>query len=119
MNVGWSTLFWAANKDAWDSWPPEVQALLTEQYAKLEAEAWQAQIEQDTEALACSTGGECKMGLPASIKLVELTDADRAKSAEIVQSAVLPNWAKRCGAECTQEWNDTVGKAIGIQAPLP
>ncbi|MEI4474154.1 TRAP transporter substrate-binding protein [Frigidibacter sp. MR17.24] len=119
MNVGWSMVFWAANKDAWDSWSPEVQTLLTEQYGKLEAEAWQAQIEQDTDALACSTGGECKLGLPASIKLVELTEADRAKSAEIVDSAVLPNWAKRCGADCTAEWNATVGKAIGKEAPLP
>lgn len=119
MNVGWSMVFWAANKDSWDSFPPEVQKLLTEQYGKLEAEAWAAQIDQDTDALSCSTGGECKMGVQAGMKLVPVGDADKAKRAELVKEAVLPNWAKRCGADCVNEWNATVGAALGIEAPLP
>jgi hypothetical protein len=30
---------------------------------------------------------------------------------------VLAGWAKRCGAACAKEWNDTVGKALGLNAP--
>jgi hypothetical protein len=30
---------------------------------------------------------------------------------------VMPSWAKRCGAACAKEWNETVGKAVGISAP--
>jgi hypothetical protein len=32
---------------------------------------------------------------------------------------VLAGWAKRCGAECAKEWNDTVGKTLGLKAPTP
>lgn len=119
MNVGWSMAFWAANKDLWDGFSPEVQTLLTEQYAILEESAWQAQIEQDEDALSCSTGGPCKMGVEAQMTLVDVTDADRAKREEIVQDFVLPQWAERCGEDCVKEWNETVGAAIGVEAPLP
>lgn len=119
MNVGWSMVFWAANKDTWDSFSPEVQEVLTAQYATLEADAWEAQIEQDTDALSCSTGGECKMGVAADITLVPVSDADTIKRNELVQSAVLPSWAARCGADCVTEWNATVGAALGIEAPQP
>jgi hypothetical protein len=29
---------------------------------------------------------------------------------------VLPRWAARCGAECVRNWNDTVGKVVGLTA---
>ncbi|ADO41794.1 TRAP transporter substrate-binding protein [Ketogulonicigenium vulgare] len=119
LNVGWSMVFWAANKDAWDGFSPEVQAFLTEQYGILEAEAWEAQIVQDLDALSCSAGGECNLGVSASMTVVPVSDADAARAAEIVQAAVLPNWASRCGADCVAEWNGTVGAAIGIEAALP
>ena len=32
---------------------------------------------------------------------------------KLVEGAVLAGWAKRCGAECAKEWNETVGKALG------
>lgn len=119
MNVGWSMVFWAANKDLWDGFSPEVQALLTERYAALEADAWAVQEAQDVDAVSCSTGGLCEMGVEAQMTLVPVSDADDARRSELVQSFVLPRWAERCGAECTREWNDTVGAALGIEAPVP
>ena len=38
---------------------------------------------------------------------------------KLVEGAVLAGWAKRCGAECAKEWNETVGKALGLTAPTP
>ena len=35
----------------------------------------------------------------------------------LVEGAVLAGWAKRCGAACAKEWNETVGKALGLTAP--
>ncbi|WP_241649119.1 TRAP transporter substrate-binding protein [Paenirhodobacter populi] len=119
MNVGWSMIYWAANKQVWDGLSPEAQKIMTEEYGKLEAAAWAAQIEQDTDALSCLSGGECKMGIPAKIDVVEISEADKEKGREIVRDYVLPGWAKRCGADCVTEWNATVGAALGIEAPLP
>jgi TRAP-type transport system periplasmic protein len=32
---------------------------------------------------------------------------------------VLKRWAQRCGAECVERWNETIGKIAGVQAPMP
>jgi hypothetical protein len=42
------------------------------------------------------------------------SDADYQKARKIAADVVLPSWAKRCGAECVAQWNDTVGKIVGI-----
>ena len=36
---------------------------------------------------------------------------------KLVEGAVLAGWAKRCGIECAKEWNETVGKMLGLKAP--
>ncbi|PZX10663.1 TRAP-type C4-dicarboxylate transport system substrate-binding protein [Palleronia aestuarii] len=119
MNVGWSMVFWAANKDLWDGLSAEQQDVLTEQYAELEAAAWEMQQIQDSDAVSCSTGGACELGVEAQMTLVPVTDTDMQVHETIIRDYVLPNWADRCGADCVQEWNETVGAALGIEAPLP
>ena len=36
---------------------------------------------------------------------------------EVMASSVLKNWAKRCGTACAQQWNETIGKVVGLEAP--
>ena len=47
-----------------------------------------------------------------------ISDEDRATYRQIIENNVLPGWAGRCGAECAEEWNQTVGEAVGLTAPL-
>ncbi len=115
MNVGWSMVFWAANKATWDGLSPEAQAALTEQYGKLEDMAWAEQVKRDADAISCSTGGACEFGKPAKMTLVPVSEADMEKHASIIKDFVLPNWSKRCGEACTAEWYATVGAAIGLE----
>jgi hypothetical protein len=35
---------------------------------------------------------------------------------DIAENVVLKRWAKRCGKTCTDEWNATVGKVVGLTA---
>jgi hypothetical protein len=49
---------------------------------------------------------------------VEANPADKAMLRDIVQNFVLKRWAKRCGAACTKQWNDTVGRVVDVKAPL-
>lgn len=119
MNVGWSLTFWAINADVWNGLPAEIQALLTEQYAILEDMSWEAQVTMDVEGITCSTGGACTIGVPASMTLVEVSEADLERHNRILTEYVLPRWAERCGAECVTEWNQTVGAALGVEAPIP
>jgi hypothetical protein len=52
------------------------------------------------------------------MKAVEPSDADKAQLKSIVTDFVLKRFAKRCGKECAETWNATVGKVAGIQAPI-
>ena len=44
-------------------------------------------------------------------------DGDQPGLLRPVEGAVLAGWAKRCGVECAKEWNETVGKLLGLKAP--
>ena len=65
--------------------------------------------------VACLTGkGECKAGKAASMTLVEPTEEDEALAKKVLETEVLPDWAKRAGADWAKRWNDTVGKVVGV-----
>jgi hypothetical protein len=57
------------------------------------------------------------LGKLASIQLVAVKPAEADAHKKLVEGAVLSGWAKRCGAECAKEWNETVGKVLGLKAP--
>lgn len=89
--------------------------------AAMEAELWNVAISTNDTAQSCSTGGECPEGgiyTSYDMTLIPVSDADKARVAEISVTAVLPEWAAKCEASypgCTQLWNDTVGAARGLK----
>ena len=119
MTVGWSMVFWGINNDVYRRLPPAVQQFLTEQYAGMERTGWERQAFFDREGVSCSTGGACTIGRPAGMTLVPVTERDQAERTRILQTAVLPNWARRCGRPCVEEFKRTIGAALGVTAPLP
>jgi len=106
-----------ANLTWWKSLDPKVQAFLEAQLKDLETGIYtQASSETDI-GVACNTGtAPCPEGQPAKMVLVPVTQRDQDLRKEALIKAVLPSFAKRCGAECVQGWNETVGKALGITA---
>ena len=48
--------------------------------------------------------------------LVPVAAADQQRFKKLVQETVLKGWLKRAGADVAKEWNDTVGKALGMEA---
>jgi hypothetical protein len=49
--------------------------------------------------------------------LVSVSDADKSEHKKLMEGRVLAGWAKRCGSPCAKEWNETVGKVVGLTAP--
>ena len=92
----------------------------TEQFKAYEDKMW-ATIKTTTgEADNCNTGKQpCTMGKLAKSTIVAVKPEEAETHKKLLESAVLAGWAKRCGAECTKEWNDTVGKVLGLKAPTP
>jgi TRAP-type transport system periplasmic protein len=120
MSLGWSINVLAVNLETWKRLDPKVQAFMLEQVKAYEDKMW-ATIKTTTgEAENCNTGKQpCTMGKLAKSVIVAVKPEEAETHRKLVEGAVLAGWAKRCGAECAKEWNDTVGKALGLKAPTP
>lgn len=113
---GWDPVVTAINLDRWESLSPETQALIEEAVrTEFEDPAWadaQGALERD---LACLTGGDCPVGEPAAMTLVEASEEDMQMALAALNERVLPDWAGRAGEEWVARWNETVGEVVGIR----
>ena len=116
LRVGWGLAFGAMNMDKWNSMSPEQQAKLKEELDALTDAMWKETATEDEVAIACITGGSCDIGEPGAMKLVAPSDADLKRRDEVATDVVLARWAERCGEECANTWNETVGPILGMKA---
>ena len=116
LRVGWGLAFGAMNMDKWNSLPPEQQELMQTEIAALNERMWAETATEDGIAISCITGGDCEIGEKGGMKLVEPSDEDLAIRDRIAADVVLARWAERCGEDCAENWNNTVGKVLGMTA---
>jgi TRAP-type C4-dicarboxylate transport system substrate-binding protein len=116
LRVGWGLAFGAMNMDKWNSMSAEQQAFFKEEIARLNDEMWAETATEDDVAIACITGGDCTIGEKGNMKLVTPSAEDLAIRDKIATDVVLARWAERCGAECAENWNATVGPILGLTA---
>lgn len=116
LPVGWSMVMHGVNLKSWNKLPEPVRDFLVTEIAAWEDQVWAAADAETQAGLACNTGGDCDAGNPASMTLVPVSDADCAKLREIMETVIVPSWAQRCGSECVEKWNETVGQVVGMQA---
>jgi hypothetical protein len=50
--------------------------------------------------------------------VVRETPADARRWRDIVVSTILPRWVQRCGPQCADVWNGTLGPVTGIEAKV-
>jgi len=119
MSVGWSIIAFAANTKNWERLDPKLKAFLLEQFKYFEDEMWNLNRKATAEAENCNTNKQpCTLGKPANMTIVPVKPEEAALHKKLVEESVLAGWAKRCGADCAKEWNDTVGKTLGLTAPV-
>ena len=117
ITLTWGMWFHAVNLDTWNRLDPSVQAFFDEKFAEQEETRWAVASEETQDGINCNTGaGPCKYGVQADMTLVPVTDADLELLNGLVETHIVPSWAKACGAECVEEWNATAGKVLGITA---
>jgi TRAP-type transport system periplasmic protein len=120
MSLGWSINVLAVNLTTWNRLDSKVQAFLLDQFKAYEDKMWTTIKTTTAEAENCNTGKQpCTMGKLAKSTIVAVKPEEAETHKKLVEGAVLAGWAKRCGAECAREWNDTVGKALSLKAPTP
>lgn len=117
LPIAWSVNAVVVNKSRWDSLSQEEQSFMSEQIAAYEDKLWDSLDKFNAQANACNSGAEsCSLGKPTQIKLVEPTSQELKEVQAIVKNSVLPSWAARCGSDCLDVWNETVGTAVGYSA---
>ncbi len=116
LPVGWSMVMQGANLNAWNSMDPKVRSLIEKEITAWENEAWELARGETEAGIKCNTGAECTAGNKAAMTLVNVSDTDRKRLDEIMRSVIVPRWAERCGADCAADWNQSVGKLVGITA---
>lgn len=119
IRLGYTSTYVAMNNNTWGSLTPDAQALFQEQMPKWEEHTWKETAESNQIGMDCGTDGPCPYGEPGGMIPVQLSDEEQAKLKGLVKEYVIDRWAERCGTqECVDEWNETVGKIVGLKAEL-
>ena len=117
MAISWGLSLFGANQAAWDSLAPDLQDLLRKGISGLEQDIWLAAERETAEGFACNTGmPDCTMGKPGRMTLVPASARDEATRKRLLVDVVIPDWLRRCGAECATWWNQAMTPLTGITA---
>jgi len=117
MRFGWGLTLIAANKAKWDALTEDQRTKALEAIKVLEDDLWTLAATDDKAGIDCNTGREaCPYGEAASMTLAEPSAEDDAERKRILQDVVLKRWASRCDETCVNNWNDTLGKVLGVTA---
>ncbi len=116
LRVGWGLAFGAMNMDKWNSLGAKRQKMLKAELDKLTDAMWAETAKEDEVAIACLTGTTCAIGPVGGMELVEPSAEDLKIRDRIASDVILARWAKRCGKDCADNWNATVGPIVGLKA---
>jgi TRAP-type C4-dicarboxylate transport system substrate-binding protein len=118
MYLGWSINVQAVNMSAWKRFSPELQNFFTAEFKKFEDKMWRTGEAALNDAENCNFNKQpCTMGKLAKMTLIPVKPEEMETHKRLMENNVLRGWAKRCGSACAAEWNQTVGKTLGLMAP--
>lgn len=106
------------NLDKWNSLSPEDQEKLTKGFDVLTEEVWTYSETLFDDAVRCNVGADpCETVKKYGLKLVPVSDEDKAIIESAVKDISFPTWAEVCdktNPTCSESWKATVGKAYGF-----
>lgn len=115
LPVGWSTMVTTANLAFWNRLNPDTQSFLQQELNALEKDIWEGAGKETQDGINCNVGAEpCEVGTKADMTLVSVTDEDYKLLDKITRDVILPKWAERCGKDCVDEFNRTIGPIVGM-----
>ena len=114
LSTGYAFSFAAVSKVSWERMDEKNREIITSNAGAMIDRAWEIGQKDDEMGVACLTDGPCEVGEPAGLVDVELSEADRALLSDILKATVLETFGERCGAECSDTWNTTIGAAVNL-----
>jgi TRAP-type C4-dicarboxylate transport system substrate-binding protein len=117
LGISWGVSVFAANQEAWNALPAEIQDQLERGIAELERQVWDDADRETRDGLDCNAGrATCAGGRPGRMTIVEERRQDDAWRVRLLTDSVVPNWVQRCGEDCVATWNRYMAPALGITA---
>jgi hypothetical protein len=116
VRVGYAATFTAMNMDTWKGLNGDTQKLIMSEGKKMENDIWIFEGNLDQEGMDCNASGPCPKGKPGGMIPIIPSAEDNAMLKGISKNVVLKRWAARCGTACVTEWNNTIGKVVGVTA---
>lgn len=120
LPLAWATSAYYVNVKWWNAQTPDVRAFISRSFEMIEAEQWELARESYLEGIACNAGRKdgCKTSTLVTknpLVPVEPTEQDRTTLKNILSGTVIPNWVKRCGARCGEQFNAVVAPIAGVR----
>lgn len=113
--ISWGLSVFGANTDTWSALPDAVRQQILHGLGELESEIWTAASKETDEGLLCNAGRPgCQQGQPGRMVVVE-SGADSSTLRQLLSTAVLPSWIRRCGHDCASAWN----RIMAVSPHLP
>lgn len=117
MAINWGLSIFGANTGAWNALPPEIRTTLKQELPKLEIAIWHEAERETGDGIACNTDNpSCTDGRRFKMIEVKPASTDDARRRTIFANTVLSRWVHRCGAQCADIWNQTIGPVVGTEA---
>jgi TRAP-type C4-dicarboxylate transport system substrate-binding protein len=118
--ASWGISGYMVNIAWWNKLDPAVRKFLEGYFAQVEEVQWELGSRLTQDGIECNVGNAagCKIfGLLTDKKmtLVKPSEADVARGRQILVDVVLPNWVKRCGAQCGTAFNATIAPIAGVK----
>ena len=106
------------NLNTWNKFSEEEQATIQAAFDELSGEIWAYSEEIFNDAVRCNVGEEpCETVKLYDLTLVPISDKDKATIQSALKEISFPAWKEICdkvNPTCSQDWLDTVGKALGF-----
>ncbi len=116
LAISWGLSLFGANRETWNQLPPDERARLGAGIRQLEAEIWDAADRETAIGFACNTAApRCVGGKVYHMTTVPITASDDEDRKRLLVQTVLPKWISRCGQDCVDAWNATIGPELAIQ----
>lgn len=117
MAINWGLSIFGANTGAWNALPAETRAVLKQELPKLEIAIWNEAERETGDGIACNIDSPaCVDGRKFKMTEVKPAPTDDARRRTIFANTVLSRWVHRCGAQCADIWNQTIGPVVGTEA---
>ncbi len=110
---GWSYYVHVMNLDVWNTLDKEEQSILSAAYRdNIDIPSWEL-TENDAQS-GVDLLVQPQDGKEPLMRFVAVTPEDEALARAILQNNVLPEFGKKITKASAQQWNDTIGKALGL-----